>query len=157
MNDLFSQVEIENVAGEELLAFSITASGAEPAPVEFFGSVGRRVEDQDGKPVHCYDAAPSGLKHLDLGEAPDYTLRPVVRLLPGQVVRYPFSLFGWLNLDRPLRPGTFRVRAVFTYRELPDATEREALSEPIVVEITQRDIDEWRASEESHLARPFKP
>jgi hypothetical protein len=131
MNEDFVVARVENVSAAPVTAFEVKGQ---------FGWVRTSVEDERGEPVEFGIRARESL--LIIGGA--WPGHPTVTLQPGQVVWYPFRLLGRTDLDCDVRPGTYTVRPVFSYKEAPEGTDRSVPMQPLKVRITGKDIEEWR-------------
>jgi hypothetical protein len=139
MNGDYARVEVENTSGREITAFKRPYS----SPDGLFGYVTTEVVDESGSAVEFSTSGQSSLKMIDLPDPPRAG-DPTVTWKPGQVLVFPFRLFGSVGPDSAIRPGNFITRARFLFFESPGGGAQEGRSRPIAIRVTWRDILELR-------------
>jgi hypothetical protein len=149
VGDAFARVEVRNVSDTALQTqgSDLGPGGPNAAWLGPLGTVITSVWDETGNPVEFYPDerrhSKGGLHNIGLTDPPPALVK-LAQLLPGDVVRHSLAPLGAISPDVHVRPGRYTVRAAFRYTEAPTGAKKEVTSEPITVQITQADIDQWR-------------
>ncbi len=141
MNDDYARVVVENTSDK-----SVRAYVGDTDPPGKFGSVKTEIRAEDGTERYYYYPASRSLHQL----SPEILARLEGSALesslgPGEMCSHDLSLFGLIDRKYQIEPGTYRIRAVLSYHEIPHWTERKVYSGAITVRVSRRHIDQWKA------------